>query len=134
MTKPWQRLLIDEFCVIGHEPIRVYAPDSRRPDGGFAYGCGHLYFISADATNQVKIGFTAGSPEWRINELQCGCPYRLRLLAAMEGPRIWEAALHRDFARHRRLGEWFEFVDEIKCYLRYLKSISGQPLQIRRAV
>ena len=35
-----------------------------------------IYLIRAEETNLYKIGYTANSPETRMESLQTGCPYK----------------------------------------------------------
>lgn len=67
-----------------------------------------IYFVQADGTDLVKIGFTRSDPLKRVGELQTGCPHRLTLLATIQGSEQDEASWHRDFASDRATGEWFK--------------------------
>jgi hypothetical protein len=64
--------------------------------------------IQSDVTGAVKIG-RSSHPEQRLDELQTGSPYKLRLLASYEGRGEEELAVHRSVARFRtkQKGEWF---------------------------
>lgn len=68
----------------------------------------HLYVMQSDVTGAVKIG-RSSNPAKRLQELQTGSPYRLRLLASFEGKGPMELGLHRDLERFRlkMKGEWF---------------------------
>lgn len=68
----------------------------------------HLYVIQSDVTGAVKIG-RSSKPEQRLDQLQTGSPYRLRLLAVYEGRGEEEQRIHRLVSRHRlkQEGEWF---------------------------
>lgn len=59
----------------------------------------------------MKIGY-ATDPARRLAELQTGSSHRLRSLAVGEGGRSREAALHVEFGRWRRHGEWFRLPRE----------------------
>jgi hypothetical protein len=74
-----------------------------------------VYFIRDEATQFIKIGFTAGDGEDRLRDLQTGCPGRMVLLIQREGSKQEEAALHKRFAdaRVRSDGEWFRPVPEL---------------------
>lgn len=72
-----------------------------------------IYFAQADGTDLVKIGYTGGDPAKRIGELQTGCPYKLVLLASIEGNEQREARWHKDFAADRVSGEWFKLTPRL---------------------
>ena len=69
-----------------------------------------IYFIRDEATQHIKIGFTAGDGEDRLRDLQTGCPGQLVLLLQIDGSKQDETAWHDRFAdaRLRDPGEWFK--------------------------
>lgn len=73
-------------------------------------GAGCVYVVSAVGTPYVKVG-KSDDPEARLNSLQVGCPFPLRLVAAaLVGSianRVEEGA-HRRLEPFRYRGEWFE--------------------------
>jgi len=75
-----------------------------------------IYFIKSES-GHVKIGYSENGVEQRINALQCGCPFELTLLKAIDGDREQEQLLHRKFKSFRCKGEWFSFTDEIMNFL-----------------
>jgi hypothetical protein len=81
---------------------------------------GWVYFIEAVGLNLIKIGFTAGSPDARLNSLLAGSPVPLVRLAVLRSDRILEPTLHRRFARlrARRDGEWFRDDPELRDVIR----------------
>jgi len=68
---------------------------------------GIVYFIYSKEMATIKIGFTAGDVETRIQSLQTSHPYPLTLLATMQGDRTYEKSLHERFKKFRLQGEWF---------------------------
>jgi hypothetical protein len=69
-----------------------------------------VYFIQCGGPGgPIKIG-RAFEPKRRIDNLQLGCPYKLRLIAKIwcgnEAERV-EADLHARLKEHRMRGEWF---------------------------
>ena len=72
-----------------------------------------IYFICDEATQLIKIGFTAGDGEARLRDLQTGCPGKLVLLLEMEGSKQEETVWHERFADVRERGEWFSPVPEL---------------------
>jgi len=72
-----------------------------------------IYFICDEATQHIKIGFTAGDSEDRLRDLQTGCSGQLVLLLQIAGPRQLETAWHERFAGARERGEWFRPVPEL---------------------
>jgi uncharacterized protein YozE (UPF0346 family) len=69
-------------------------------------GC--VYFIRSEKTHAIKIGFTSGRVEKRLNSLQTAHPYKLQLLASIPGTLEYEKFLHERFAKFRLEGEWFQ--------------------------
>lgn len=72
-----------------------------------------LYVIEAIGTTLYKIGYSAAAPERRLNDLQTGCPYDLRLIFVCEGERAEESAMHNYMERKNwrvrdETGEWFD--------------------------
>lgn len=71
-----------------------------------------VYVIGCPEMTPVKIGYSF-DPEMRMNQMQTGCPYTLRLYTALFGPEadaaITEREAHAELKRrgmHER-GEWF---------------------------
>ncbi len=74
-----------------------------------AQAIGHVYFVSTDADGApVKVGYTDGAIEHRLQSLQTGAPSRLVVIGCVPGARSLERTLHRELAAHRLHGEWFE--------------------------
>jgi len=76
-----------------------------------------IYFIQAGFDGPVKIG-VAYSPERRLQSLQCGNAYRLRLIGTIKpksprGAYRVESMLHGAFADDRLEGEWFRPSDAL---------------------
>lgn len=69
-----------------------------------------LYFIRAEGTLMVKIGYTKEkTAKNRKNHLQCGCPHALFVEATCHGSLSDELAIHKAL-RNRQVregGEWF---------------------------
>ncbi len=61
-----------------------------------------------------KLGITTGTVAKRIRQLQTGNPYKIVALHTfeIEGAEIVEQNLHRVYAPHRRILEWFELSDD----------------------
>lgn len=70
---------------------------------------GYVYLIHAVGTNKFKIGKTCTPVSYRINDLQTGCPIRLRYVyhAYVENMNQTERELHYRFSDFRSIGEWF---------------------------
>lgn len=73
----------------------------------------HVYFIG-HATGPVKIG-KAVNPSARLREIQTGYPYKLSILALVDGGHDVERAYHKRFASARLTGEWFTRCPEIEA-------------------
>jgi hypothetical protein len=90
----------------------VVAAQRRRAQ---AVGC-YLYLVQCG--DRLKIGFSA-QPSLRCRDLQTGSGapvvlLKARLMRSRAVARRAEREAHRRFAEHRRHGEWFEDVPEIR--------------------
>ncbi|MET4184936.1 hypothetical protein ABIB94_007065 [Bradyrhizobium sp. JR7.2] len=65
-----------------------------------------VYFIQVGVDGPIKIGIS-DDPTERMGSLQCGCPWRLRIIGAAPGAFENEEDLHKRFADIRMEGEWF---------------------------
>lgn len=83
-----------------------------------------IYFVQFAKRGPIKIGLVSFADrenprykramlESRIGGLQTGCPYELRLLAAVDGNRDSEAWLHYQFYHLHIRGEWFHPAPEL---------------------
>jgi hypothetical protein len=70
---------------------------------------GLIYFVEADGSGLIKIGYTDDNhdPRSRLKQLETGCPFPLKLLGCVRGDRRKEGTLHRQFASYRSHLEWF---------------------------
>lgn len=85
-----------------------------------------IYFIWAEGTQWVKIGFTSKKKVLeRMRTLQTGCPLTLKVLLLYPGGQWVEEALHKKFASAKHQGEWFTITDELAAYI--LKKLSRYP-------
>lgn len=72
-----------------------------------------IYFARAEDTDFVKIGFTAGSAQVRLQSLQTGCPHKLVLEATVHGDFAEEMNIHTKLVDARcSQGEWFQLTRE----------------------
>lgn len=85
-----------------------------------------VYAIAAE--HMVKIGFTTNLDK-RMRAIQTGCPFPIVCLGTAPGGQLLERALHRQFCRSRRHGEWFELTGVERTEL--LRRLSGQPYFIK---
>jgi hypothetical protein len=88
--------------------------------GIFAFeGCLVIYFIQCGKSGPIKIGQTNNDVQERLNQLQTGCPYELKLLWVYTGDDYTESEIHSELSQERTRGEWFhpsgkvfEFINE----------------------
>jgi hypothetical protein len=74
-----------------------------------------VYFIGNREKEVVKIGYTSGTAEKRLKELQTGCPFKLEVLHTIEDATIKdEKRLHAKYSEYRLNGEWFTLNWEIE--------------------
>ena len=78
-----------------------------------------IYFIRRES-NFVKIGYSKDVTK-RIKELQTASPTPIKVLAVLPGGYKTERELHNLFYKHRKEGEWFKLVREIKYFLRAIR-------------
>lgn len=76
-----------------------------------------LYFIRAE-NGLIKIGVSV-DPENRLRQLQTGSSTRLELLDTIEteNSNLLESKLHKEFAKYRIHGEWFNISRDTIQYL-----------------
>ncbi len=65
-----------------------------------------IYFVQQGDFGPIKIGISINF-DWRIETLQNGSPYPLRVLGTMDGDEHEEKLLHAAFSAVRMEGEWF---------------------------
>lgn len=70
-----------------------------------------IYFIEAEGTDWIKVGFASGKVGARVAELQVGCPFTLNVLDTFDGDMKAEMRVHRVLADARGNGEWFRRKD-----------------------
>ena len=88
-----------------------------------------VYFVQAEITRRIKIGFTAGAVEKRLASLQTGSGEILTLLSTVPGDKGLEARLHAKFAAYRTHNEWFKESSELWALIDGLpESLAGLPL------
>lgn len=73
----------------------------------------HVYFIESESAGLIKIGRSV-DPVSRFNAIRTMSPDKLVLLGSVPETVCSESELHKKFAKHRRHGEWFEDVPEIR--------------------
>ncbi len=80
---------------------------------------GLVYFIVSHHGDdvRVKIGFTAGDPQARLRNLQCGSPVELAIFTAFEGSQETEKLFHATFAPLRLHGEWFAMKGKLRDFM-----------------
>lgn len=73
-----------------------------------------VYFVAVRGF--IKIGWTEN---WvsRISTLQTANPEPLEILLILGRPMIFEKTMHRKFAAHKAVGEWFHDCPEIREYI-----------------
>lgn len=100
-------------CLRGEMPEKTPRPVKRQPNARPAkrFKADVVYFIGA-ASGPVKIGFS-GNVRNRLSKLQIGHPYRLRILAYIDGTKESEREYHHLFSDQRIRGEWYQRTPDI---------------------
>lgn len=91
----------------------------------FFDGISTVYAVSCETSPWTKIGFS-NCADFRLRELQIGCPYRLSISAAVAVAakgRTIERATHKMLDQQRRHGEWFDVspLEAVEAILRACK-------------
>jgi hypothetical protein len=76
-----------------------------------------IYFIQAQDSKSIKIGYTDKNPAKRLSALQTGSVESLKLLFCIEGNIDAEKQLHAKYSQHRLCGEWFTFEGDLKRFV-----------------
>ena len=76
---------------------------------------GFVYLIHCVGFPYYKIGLSQQSPKKRLDILQQGSPFRLKLVLSIEIHEIYlaESILHSKFDKSKVRREWFNFTDYI---------------------
>lgn len=88
-----------------------------------AQGQSCVYFVQAETSRRIKIGFTELQPQARLSTLQIGSPEKLRLLGTFPGSMADERATHKLFISDQIAGEWFS---ETKALLEFIAEKCAQ--------
>lgn len=92
-------------------------------------GDGFVYFVTCDVPDfPIKIGW-AVNVEKRLAGLQTSMPYKLRVLATMEGTLDNEQGFHLAFGKDRLEGEWFKRSPELLDLIRRIRMHDEAPAQ-----
>lgn len=93
--------LVNDF--VGARAIRVHYEERLQPDGS-----GRVYLVTDG--DGIKIGYTSSSVTARIAGLQTGNPRSIRAVVTVHGASVSvEEHLHKEFAKFRGSGEWFDW-------------------------
>ena len=74
---------------------------------------GQIYLLCAVGTSFWKIGFSAHSVGRRAMDIQCACPFEVRIAGVAPGTMRIERRIHRALWRYRFNGEWFSLPERI---------------------
>lgn len=83
-----------------------------------------IYFIRAGDSGNIKIGYTAGSAERRMKQLQTGNIFDLELLGTIPGEMQDEKSMHQELKEYALRGEWFRSATELMAVI--LEMIDGK--------
>jgi hypothetical protein len=79
---------------------------------------GIVYFVRAEKSGLVKIGFAKNNAKRRVQVLQTGCPEPLSLVHFIEGlNKEDETKLHRLFESEKESGEWFQWEPRVSRWI-----------------
>lgn len=89
---------------------------------------GYVYLIAAEGTQYFKIGYSI-NPQFRLAELQTGCPYFLQIVGQWPGSMEAEMRIHVRLESYRGIGEWFNVPSEILADVRVIIELECQGVQ-----
>jgi hypothetical protein len=89
-----------------------------------------VYFLQAGDDGPIKIGHTTRPVQDRIDKLQVGNAYELRLIGTIEAHAPYERVLHRKFKHIRMRGEWYRPEVELLQLIQALASQTDGAPQI----
>lgn len=72
-------------------------------------------------SNVCKIGYST-NPVKRLNAIQTGCPFKLKMVVVVKGNRSVEKALHKKYKKYKTNGEWFSYKEELKEAVEKIKN------------
>lgn len=75
-----------------------------------------VYFIECVGHSLVKIG-VSDAPRRRVDDLQTGSPFELRLIHAIPGDMKLERLLHYAFRGQHFRGEWFGLAGPVQAFI-----------------
>jgi hypothetical protein len=75
---------------------------------------GRVYFVEAEGSERIKIGWTSTDPFDRLNSLSTGSPFPLRMLVHLSGTQKTEGWLHAACVEARAHNEWFHATPELR--------------------
>lgn len=82
---------------------------------------GFIYFLLAEGTDAVKIGYTHDfEMKSRMQQYHCHSPYNFDLLKILPGTMIEERNIHKRFVKLKIRGEWFKYTEELKEFIENL--------------
>jgi len=91
-------------------------------DGTFQRSHGKIYFIQSEIGGPIKIGWAyVDGIQSRFETIQSMNPFRLKILATLEGNIQLEHKLHKRFASDRLHGEWFNSSPAIMSFIKRLE-------------
>lgn len=100
---------------------KVCAPYTRAPWYIHRTYGSSIYFVTAEGTDFLKIGYATDVTS-RIDRIRAGCPYPMRILAAIPGTKQDEHQLHLRFRQYHTHNEWFRLEGELLDYVKSLTS------------
>ncbi|MHA2219168.1 MAG: GIY-YIG nuclease family protein [Candidatus Hodarchaeales archaeon] len=78
-----------------------------------------IYFVQAGKNGPIKIGYTNGDIKERLNQLQTGNPYQLRLWWLLDGDQSDEKEIQESWKNENIKGEWFHPSNKLWQYIAY---------------
>ena len=68
----------------------------------------------------------------RLNVIQNGCPYKVKLIKTIKGSRLKERAIQKNFKKYNVMREWFIITDELLEFIKNPYFIPGERAKRKR--
>jgi len=82
---------------------------------------GRVYAVIPEEGHLLKIGYTGGTVDKRLAEMQSGSPSELRKLVDIPGTLHLEHVIHRLLWAWHHRGEWFRYEGDVVLFVESLK-------------
>ena len=112
---------------IRNRDVELINSKSKLPYKGF------VYFIGNFKQGYVKIGYSE-DPVTRLNNIQTGCPFKVKLFFLLNKPKKAEVEFHNKFSFCNSYGEWFYLKGSLLTYVMNAMGLRENPVKQSKRV